>query len=108
MPLPPPARYDITTQDLPDAISPAFMVEKLGLNSAGANPLRHRTWYMQVGPWGKKKEQSVLLSRCFLQFTFSRRRSAVHRVGVVFHRSFHERVPSVPHPWHRTQHASEG
>lgn len=38
----------LNKQDLPDAVSPSFMVDKLGLHSAAGNPLKHRNWFMQA------------------------------------------------------------
>ncbi|CAM9356501.1 unnamed protein product [Scytosiphon promiscuus] len=37
----------LNKQDLPGAISPSVMTSKLGLDSAGNNPLKRRNWYMQ-------------------------------------------------------------
>eukprot|EP00752_Nemacystus_decipiens_P009788 g8739.t1 len=38
----------LNKQDLPGAIGPSVMISKLGLDSAGNNPLKRRNWYMQA------------------------------------------------------------
>lgn len=40
--------FAFSPQDLPGAIGPSVMISKLGLESAGNNPLKRRNWYMQV------------------------------------------------------------
>eukprot|EP00903_Cladosiphon_okamuranus_P013373 g12463.t1 len=37
----------LNKQDLPGAATPSFVINKLGFNHAGDNPLRRRNWYIQ-------------------------------------------------------------
>eukprot|EP00904_Undaria_pinnatifida_P013886 jgi/Undpi1/9628/HiC_scaffold_27.g12084.m1 len=41
----------LNKQDLPGAVSPSFLIEKLGFNNALGNPLKHRDWFIQGLKW---------------------------------------------------------
>ncbi|CAN0440015.1 unnamed protein product, partial [Ectocarpus sp. 12 AP-2014] len=37
----------LNKQDVPGAVGPGIVIDRMGLNTAGDNPLRERNWYMQ-------------------------------------------------------------